>query len=115
MSGTAVAVLTLTGSAQRTTFGRAMLEVAELTREPSNLVGKPRSYNQLVSPGVHNHFESGGARTPVLQSARRAARLFSSVAIARVYERTGRLPSNTRQAPFGIHLTCGLGAKFSHE
>ena len=86
-------------------------EIAELTREPSNLVGKPRSYNQLVSSGVHNHFESGGARTPVLRSARWAARLFSSVAIARVYERTGRLPSNTRQAPFGLNLTCGLGAQ----
>ena len=86
-------------------------DITELTREPSNLVGKPRSYNQLVPTGVHDHFESGGARTPVLRSARWAAGLFSSVAIARAYERTGRLPSNTRQAPFGLNLTCGLGAQ----
>ena len=86
-------------------------DITELTREPSNLEGKPRSYNQLVPTGVHDHFESGGARTPVLRSARWAAGLFSSVAIARAYERTGRLPSNTRQAPFGLNLTCGLGAQ----
>ena len=86
-------------------------DITELTREPSNLVGKPRSYNQLVSSGVHDHFELDGARTPVLLDARWDTRLSSSVAIARAYERTGRLPSNTSQAPFGLNLTCGLGAQ----
>ena len=86
-------------------------EIAELTRAPSNLEGKPRPNNQLVSSGLHDHLELGGARTSVLLDARWDTRLSPSVAIARVYERTGRLPSNTRQAPVGLNLTCGLGAQ----